>query len=160
MPDPCSKPPVRLRTCSGCFCFLLLFYIDSVAAAKSCETALIAAADRIEFPLSPVLVEFAEDDCCLNREILSQIISEDLLPRVLIADTDKGIGDLPEVLASLFGLINRDRKSDFRNICGDFRKVNDDLLVITLTGTGQIIALMNDRTARMRQIPVEDEIRG
>ena len=138
----------------------LLFYIDSVASAESCETSLIAAADRIEFPLCSVLVELSEDDRRLDREILAQVISEDLLPRILIADADEGIGDLPEVLTSLLGLIDRDRKSDFRDICRDLREVNEDLLVVSLSGSGQVVTLMNDCSARMRQIAVEDEISG
>ena len=77
-----------------------LLRVDTVVSAECSKTALETAADRIEFPISVMLVNFSNDDGCLDREILTKIIVNDLRSRSLIDDPDEGVGYLSEILTS------------------------------------------------------------
>ena len=82
---------------------IILCYLNSIMSAKSCKTALEAASDGIEFPLTVVSVKLTNNDGCLNREILAQVVMNHLCAGCLIYKTDIGIGNLSrssDVLAS------------------------------------------------------------
>ena len=121
------------------------------------KTALETASDRIESPVSVMLVDLPYDNSCLDREILTKIIMNDLSSRGLIYDPDKGIGYLPEILTSSVRIVNGDRKGNALNVGREFSQIYFDLLIISFAGTGEVISLMNDCSARMSQIAVEDK---
>ena len=91
--------------------------------AQSRKAALETAANRIEFPFSVVSVQFPNDNRRFNRKIFAKVITDQFRIGSLIHNTDIGIGNLPEILSSGIGIINRNRKGNLFNICRDFRQV-------------------------------------
>ena len=132
-------------------------HVDSVMSAERRQTALEAAADGIELPFSVVTVQFSDDDCRLDGKILSQIVADQLLTGRLIHDADEGIGYLPEILSPRIGIIDRNGKGHLCDIRRNETQIYQNLLVISLAFTGEIITHMLNSPALMSEISVKNK---
>ena len=79
--------------------------------AKCCQTALETAADSIEFPLAIILIKFTNNYRCLDREILSEVKSNEFSVGTLIKDTTKCIRNLYDVMATDLFFLNSNIES-------------------------------------------------
>ena len=66
--------------------------------AERRKSALESASDGVELPLAVMSVQLSNHDCRLNREILAEIITNQLGVRRLIDNADKRVGNLSKIL--------------------------------------------------------------
>ena len=127
-------------------------------AAQGSQAALEAAADGVKLPLAVVTVQLAHHNGCLDGEVLPQVIADQVGPRHHILDVDIGIGDLAEILAAGFGVVNGHGKGNALHIGRNQGHVHHDLLVVAVALAGQIVPHVLDGAAGMLQVAVEDKL--
>lgn len=94
--------------------------MQAVITCQASQTVLVAAANRIEFPFCAVTVQFADNYTCFNGEIFTQVKADQLFTIRIVDDTHIRTGDLSEVLASAFCIIDGNQNAILSTSAGIF----------------------------------------
>ncbi len=131
---------------------------DTVVAAETGESVVVALADGPELPVSAVAVELAEHDGRLEREVLTEVEARQLGAGAVVDDPDEGVLHLAEVLTALGGLVDRHRDGDPVGHRRDLVQLDADLLVVTVAGTGEVVTVVHDGAVGRGEVTVEHEV--
>ena len=94
----------------------ILLNVYAVGEAESAQTACVTAANSIELPVALMTIEFTDNDCCLNGEVLAEIETDEFLICGLINYPYECVLDLTEVLAANVSIIDSNCECDLGDI--------------------------------------------
>ena len=131
----------------------------SVFIDKSLQTTFVAIAYSLKLPFTIMAIQTTELNCCLDREILVQIIASNLCISLGIIDTNIRIAYLTKILAALFRLINGSCEDNLLNLRTNFCQIHIQGLVVSTIAiaTGQIITSRLNGSVRCFLVAIENE---
>ena len=92
------------------------FHIHTEVLAHCFETALKAAANSGEFPFAFITIDFTDNDRCFNREVFSQIETDNFTTSRFINYSDVGVTNLSKILTTIIGIIDGHSHSNLLDI--------------------------------------------
>ena len=126
--------------------------------AQGRQAALEAAADGVELPLAVVAVQLAHHDGGLNGEVLPQVVADQVGAGGAVLNVDIGVGYLTEILPAGLRVVDGDGKGDALHIGGHLGQVHNDLLVVAVALTGEVVPHVLHRARAMLEVAVENEL--
>ena len=159
--SPCCREKRRGSNASSPFplCLIKNLGISAVFCSQFLQAGIGGTlADGAEFPFAVVTIDLTENQGGHAGVIIGQIILQEFSVVPGIYDADKGIADHTKGLTALNGLIDVHHHHNAINVCGNTIQINDDLLVITGTCTGQVVTHMLDGSGSMTQIAEINDI--
>src|SRR4051794_35686509 len=103
-------------------------------------------------------VQFTDHYACFNGEVFAKIVTDQFRATAFVQDTNVCIGHLSEVLTSCVSFMDRDTESDFFCFSRDISQIHTNLLIVPVTYTSTIVAVMNNGAIRIFTVVIENEI--
>ena len=116
-------------------------------------------ADCAELPIVSVAVNLTENHRRITGVILVKVEAAEFLARLNIDYADEAVLYKAEMLLALFCLIDGNYKNDLVVILRHLCKVDEDLLVVAVASTGEVVTLVQYGSALMLQMPIVDNVR-
>ncbi len=131
---------------------------QTVTVGQGLQATSVALTNSAELPFAVVAVQLGEDHRGFSRGVFGQIVTNNLGAVGLVNDTDEGVADLTEVLATIFSVMDRHGEGDLVDVDRHAAQIDLDSLVVTVAGAITVVAGMLNGTVRTLELVVEDEV--
>jgi hypothetical protein len=132
--------------------------VDTVVESDPTQARSVALADGPELPLGLVAVQLTEHHGGFGGRVFGEVEPGEFVVVGRVHHADEGVRHLSEGLIAGLRVVDGDREDDLVGLRGETGEVHLDLLIVTLTGTGEVVALVLDRAVGGAEVVEENEV--